>query len=192
MSKVDLVILGLLIEKDRHGYDIRQEINKRNFADWANVSSPGIYKGLTRLEAKQMVQARLESGTSHPDRTVYSVTPKGRDLFQSLMREAITHPSRQVFDLLIGIGFCYLLDKDSLLAYLRERRKILLSLDIDMASQREETMVSDYIPENIDFIFDYYLSLIEMELAWLDRLEARITAVATWPEGVLRKCLEKK
>ena len=80
MSKVDLVILGLLMEKARHGYDILQQMERRDMKNWVGVSTPAIYKGLARLESKRVLRARTESGTSHPDRTVYEIRalPKTR------------------------------------------------------------------------------------------------------------------
>lgn len=191
LSRVDLVILGLLIEKDRHGYDIRQEIRRRDMGQWAGVSTPAIYKGLARLEAKKMLRGRLESGSAHPDRTVYTVGEDGRDYFHGLMREALAKPSKQLFDLLIGVGFCYLLEKQTLLDWLGERRTALLELVAHLREHRGEVMSSPMVPDNFDSIFDYFISLTDTELAWLDRFTARMAAVTNWPEGVLKQCREQ-
>lgn len=191
MSRVDLVILGLLIEKDRHGYDIRQEIRRREMSQWAGVSTPAIYKGLARLEARKLLRGRLESGDVHPDRTVYTINEDGRDYFRVLMRVALTTPSKQLFDLLLGVGFCYLLDKRELLDWLGERRLNLQEHGSDMRKHRGEIMVSPMVPDNFESIFDYFISLIDTELAWLDRFTARMEAVTNWPEGVLKQCREQ-
>ena len=109
MSKVDLVILGLLMEKPRHGYDIMQEMDNRDMKNWIGVSTPAIYKGLSRLESKRVLEARTESGLSHPDRTVYEITPEGRELFHRIVAEAISEPEHLFLNLMAGVGFAHLL-----------------------------------------------------------------------------------
>ena len=45
----DLVVLSLLAERPMHGYEVVAELDRRQIADWANVSRPQVYYSLDKL-----------------------------------------------------------------------------------------------------------------------------------------------
>jgi DNA-binding PadR family transcriptional regulator len=67
-----MAILGLLEERDLHGYEIRRQL-RDNLGILANVSFGSIYPALTRLEKAGAVMATEGSATS--DTKAQSVTP---------------------------------------------------------------------------------------------------------------------
>jgi len=186
MSKVDLVVLGLLSECPRHGYDILQQIDKREMKHWIGVSTPGIYKGLARLEAKKVLRARHEAGASHPDRTVYEITPQGREYFQQLLGQALAEPQPVYFPLLWGVGFAHLAERKTLLAELASRRKRLEPV-LEQLKSEPALHAERGFPFTADSITEYYRELLEMEMAWLERLERRIRRTRNWPEGAFKR-----
>jgi len=186
MSKVDLVLLGLLSECPRHGYDILQQIDKREMRHWVGISTPGIYKGLARLEASRVLRARRESGVNHPDRTVYEITPQGRDYLQSLLEQALAEPQQPFFPLLWGIGFAHLLERGQLLAQLAARRERLAPLREELTAQFAVHAERGF-PFTADSIIEFYLGMVDMELAWLERLQRRVKRTRNWPEGAFKR-----
>jgi DNA-binding PadR family transcriptional regulator len=64
---LDMAILGLLEERDLHGYEIRRQL-RDNLGILANVSFGSIYPALTRLEKAGAVEAT-------EDRAAHDVTP---------------------------------------------------------------------------------------------------------------------
>src|SRR5215471_15211432 len=48
LTTPDLVILSLLDERPRHGYEVNAELERRQVRDWAAVSRPQIYYALER------------------------------------------------------------------------------------------------------------------------------------------------
>lgn len=79
---VDLLwiyILGILKEKPMHAYIIRKEISERFGFLPGNVSA---YVVLYKLQGRGFVSS-LKKG----NRTVYSITAKGRELFKEAERE---------------------------------------------------------------------------------------------------------
>ena len=186
MSKIDLVLLGLLMECERHGYDILQEIERRSMKEWVGVSTQGVYKGLARLEAKGLLTVRTESGDGHPNRNIYGITPEGIAHFQALAVRAIGEPVKPHFPLLWGIGFAHLLDREALLEALdrrREQKREIRKLLDEYGREQEDC---DH-PMMADAIVDYYKELVEMETAWLTRLQRRIKRIKKWPEGAFKR-----
>jgi DNA-binding PadR family transcriptional regulator len=75
---LDMAILGLLEERDLHGYEIRRQL-RDNLGILANVSFGSIYPALTRLEKSGAVVAIEGSGGSGaaPAETVPEAPPTG-------------------------------------------------------------------------------------------------------------------
>jgi DNA-binding PadR family transcriptional regulator len=186
MSKVDLVILGLLLEKPRHGYDILQQIEKRDMKHWVGMSTPAVYKGLTRLESKRVLKAHQESGTRHPDRTVYEITPEGRDFFVRMMETALVEPKQPFFNLLTGIGFSHLMGKQDLLALIRARAAKLEPLGEMLDGHYDEIKSRSPVPLCAEYIIEYYKRLVAMERAWLEEFAGRVKKSRQWPQGACK------
>src|ERR1700733_13143115 len=72
---LDLAILGLLEERDLHGYEIRRQL-REHLGLLANVSFGSIYPALTRLEKSGAVVA-TEGGVADPSRAVTAAPPTG-------------------------------------------------------------------------------------------------------------------
>lgn len=70
-----LLVLALLVEKDRHGYEIISEIAKLTKGQWKPTSG-SLYPLLTQLERKGFIVSReeIEKGRR---RKVYRITDKG-------------------------------------------------------------------------------------------------------------------
>jgi DNA-binding PadR family transcriptional regulator len=49
LTAADLVVLGLLLERPMHGYEVNQELERREVGDWAGVSRPQVYYSLRKL-----------------------------------------------------------------------------------------------------------------------------------------------
>ncbi|MBC7806732.1 MAG: PadR family transcriptional regulator [Akkermansiaceae bacterium] len=89
LTTPDLVLLGLLSEKPRHGYEINAELARRNVEDWAGVSRPQVYYSLKKLAGLGMIAATAqarEKGVRSAERQVYAVTTEGL----TALREGLT------------------------------------------------------------------------------------------------------
>jgi DNA-binding PadR family transcriptional regulator len=91
LTPADLVVLGLLLERPMHGYEVNQELERREVRDWAGVSRPQVYYSLRKLagaghigpalgraadtERGPAERGRAEGG---PERRIYRVTAAGR------------------------------------------------------------------------------------------------------------------
>ncbi len=186
MSKIDLVLLGLLMECERHGYDILQEIDHRSMKEWVGVSTQGVYKGLARLEAKGLLTVRTESGDSHPNRNIYGITPEGVNTFKELTRRAIDEVTKPHFPLLWGIGFAHLLEKETILEALEKRKAQMREIRKLLDSHTEDHDNCEH-PITADAIVEYYVDLVDMELSWMNRLQRRVKRIKQWPEGAFKR-----
>ncbi|MCQ2055434.1 MAG: PadR family transcriptional regulator [Fibrobacter sp.] len=88
MNRYDLVLLGLIKEHERSGYDIITEIRDRELDRWANLSTSTVYNRLTTLEKNECIVGRAERDGNRPERMVFNITDKGRDV---LRKEVLKH-----------------------------------------------------------------------------------------------------
>ena len=86
MTDAELIVLGLVAEEDRYGYQIEAEIEKRNIRNWASIGFSSIYYILTKLERQELISSRNERSSEGPDRKVFTVTAEGKHL---LMEQAL-------------------------------------------------------------------------------------------------------
>ena len=73
---LDLAILGLLEERDLHGYEIRRQL-REHLGLLANVSFGSIYPALTRLEKSGAVVATEGAGAESPAAAAAPAPPTG-------------------------------------------------------------------------------------------------------------------
>lgn len=88
MNRYNLVLLGLILEHERSGYDIITEVRERELDRWANLSTSTVYNRLTTLEKNECIKGRTERDGNRPERVVFNITDKGRDV---LRKEVLKH-----------------------------------------------------------------------------------------------------
>jgi PadR family transcriptional regulator PadR len=76
-GSAELLILALLEERERHGYDIGKQIEERSGA-LIKFHVTSLYPTLYRLEAKGLVEGRWVEKAGQRRRRYYRLTPGGR------------------------------------------------------------------------------------------------------------------
>ena len=88
MNRYDLVLLGLILEHERSGYDIITEIRDRELDRWAKISTSTVYNRLITLEKNGCIVGHSERDGNRPERMVFNITDKGREV---LRKEVLKH-----------------------------------------------------------------------------------------------------
>ncbi len=85
----DLVVLSLLAERPMHGYELNQELERREARDWAGISRPQVYYSLKKLSASgHLIRAPESESRAGPERQVFRLSAAGkRALAAALARE---------------------------------------------------------------------------------------------------------
>ncbi len=98
-GNVDTVILKVLYEGDRYGYDMIKQINARSGGQW-EIKQPTLYACLKRLEKQGFVASYWDASESNGGRRkYYTLTDAGREVFVSYKNE--WERSRDLFGELI-------------------------------------------------------------------------------------------
>lgn len=105
LSLTEWVVLGLLAERPRHGYDVATELRPGTpLGDVWTLSRQVVYRALARLEALELADAaRREPGAAAPPRTVYEPTEAGSAALATWLVVPVRHLREVRSELLVKL-----------------------------------------------------------------------------------------
>lgn len=136
MSTIDLIILGSLCQSPKSAYDLQKQIESRNLSRWIKIGSFTVYKKVVQYESKGYVISETVKNGNMPEKTVYTITPKGKEIFKELMTKFSLTETR-VF-----------LDFNAVIVNLESMSKEMQKECLDNIEEHVK-MLKDYLNENI-------------------------------------------
>jgi DNA-binding PadR family transcriptional regulator len=90
MNTAKMVVLGSLENLGRgSGYDIIQELNRKKIDRWTDIKKGSIYHALRELKKEGAISEVEQTKVGrYPDKTIFQITAKGKELFDSLQEQA--------------------------------------------------------------------------------------------------------
>ncbi|GIF13689.1 PadR family transcriptional regulator [Actinoplanes teichomyceticus] len=95
-ATLELAVLAVLTEGDRHGYALAQRLGERGLGP---VRGGVLYPVLNRLETEAAVSSSWQAGDGGPGRKVYAITDDGRRRLHG--QRASWHRFTSTFDKLL-------------------------------------------------------------------------------------------
>ncbi len=168
LTNAELAVLGLVVEKPRHGYAIEGVIEERGMRNWTEVGFSSIYYILNKLEEQGLVESQLVDAEGQgPARKVYQVTAAGRRTWTAGTLQALSVPGRPNSSFLLGLSGLPGVDTQEALSALRRYRGALGEVQLGLRKRLEDLDPKD-APLFLIGMFDYSLRLATCEAAWLD------------------------
>ena len=127
MSSIDLVILGIVLEKPQSAYDIQKDIEYHNFSRWTKISIPSVYKKVLQLKEKGYLTSDVVKGERFAEKAIYSITDAGRAYFETLMDTIAEQNVPLTFDFNVVITNLNKMDRPHARALVRKLRKSILA-----------------------------------------------------------------
>ncbi|PKO14088.1 MAG: PadR family transcriptional regulator [Chloroflexi bacterium HGW-Chloroflexi-10] len=169
MTQIEIVLLALLYEKDRYGYEMESVIEERNMRNWTKIGFSSIYNALKNLEKKKLICSRYEDAYGSPTRKVYFIKDDVKTTVRGIIKRTLQSPERVYSEFSIGLAFSHLLTKDEVVECLTQYRKSL--------EDRQQTILRNYSKQpslqntiHLKALFTHPLKLIETEIEWIDDL----------------------
>ena len=110
---IEIMILGALIERPMSANEMDKTMEDRNIRRWIRISSPSVYRNVIRLCDEGYADGTVVKEGEMPEKTVYTITDKGRARFADLMDEAAALPARVDFSFLPVLANISLVDEDT-------------------------------------------------------------------------------
>ena len=165
---IDLIILGMLIEKPQSAYDLQKDIEYHHFDRWSKISIPSIYKKVIQLEEKGFLTSEVSNSGKLSNKAIYSITETGKDYFQRLMTDLSETTPTILLDMNILIANITKLSKNKSIELLSNLKKGLS--DALLSAREWEKEFSD-IPFNGRAIISQQVEVYNLLLEWLNNFE---------------------
>jgi len=171
MIEHELLLLGLLRESPKHGYDIKIKIQEI-LSLFAGVKLKSIYYPLRILEKKGLVAKHAAKAGRRPQRFIYSLTPKGKARFNDLLTKSLLEVKRPQFSLDLSLYFLHYLKAQTARRRLRARQALLSRI-----SKGLEEMIKNppqKQPQSLSRILEHNLKVLKAESEFLATLNQSI------------------
>jgi DNA-binding PadR family transcriptional regulator len=169
---IDILILAELSSRPYHGYELKRHV------EWIlgeTLNSNHLYPALRRYEEMGAIFHEVERQSGRPDRHVYHLTERGKELLQALLREFSPDLARHESEFQTRVAFFHLLEPAERLAILLTRRDVLeqrLQHRQDALALAREYSNATYV----DSLLDFQLRQIHQELEWIATLIQEVQA----------------
>ena len=169
LTSAELTLLGLLVEKPRHGYELEEVIAERGMREWTEIGFSSIYYLLTKLRDRGLIAETGEPARGKA-RKVFAPTPDGFRCCAEAAEHAIATVSPVFPPLLIGLATQPVIPPARLHAALARRAEALAEkiAEVHAAAARQE------VPPFVRAIFDYSLGQLEAEQDWLTKYRGEL------------------
>ena len=161
-SLTEELILGLLAEQPRHGYQIEKLIEDRGMRKWTEVGFSSIYYVLDKLEKKGFAKSAPAKGK---DKKEYAITGLGSTVLTEKTKQRLIdrQPANSHFMTALA-NSQNMSTKDLLQAF--DARKKILEEDLQVLKLQEAR--EGFAPRSAQQLFSLGMTMLQAELGWLE------------------------
>lgn len=166
---VKLVILGLLIEKAMHPYEVQQLVKERQMKHYIKLASGSLYYAFEQLEKQGFVEVSdIVRNTNRPEKTIYRITESGKEEFQQQLLEQMSKKEHMHRSLYASLAFASYGETDKMTRILKKRIEETKSFLEKMKKLYEVKCKQESASKM--YIIAGAIMHTETELRWLEQL----------------------
>ena len=143
MDMLKLILMGLLMKGDNHGYNLKK-IVEEELSALVNVDNTSIYYTLNKMEKEGLVVYNTVANSKRPQKHLYSLTEKGKNEFKKLLLANMSNNKRPLLNIDISLYFIDMIDKEEALNRLDKRQKELRKIIYLLKSQEKNIESPDW------------------------------------------------
>lgn len=162
LTDAELLLLGLVAEMPRHGYELEQIIDARGMREWTQVGFSSIYFVLGKLEKSGLVAAGVPRGAKA--RKMFCITPYGDEVLCEQTIAALGAYRPTFSSLLLGMVHWPVLSRDEALGALETR---LSSVDAELERLERVRRQRQPMPDHVESLFDFSTGQLNAERSWI-------------------------
>lgn len=166
MSLSKLAILGALMERPMHGYELKQYFEACGGVFWM-INYGSIYPTLNKLRDEGLVIGKKERSAT-VDRIVYTITREGREEFKGLLKRRMELEPTVRDEFTLHLFFLDYLDKRVSRDFLLEKKRGNEALLADLKAR--ESILKEAMPKFRFGAIERGVMHISTEISWLDKV----------------------
>jgi DNA-binding PadR family transcriptional regulator len=186
-SPIALAILAMLYEAPMHPYRMQRLIKERGKDEVINVAQrASLYQTIQRLDREGLIATQqIIRDDKRPERTVYEITERGREIVVEWMREILSKPAMEYPEFPAAISFLPLLSPEDALHQLELRA---MAIEAELRRTGELLKQADAVPRLFLLEAEYVRAVQATELSWVNAIVEDLRAGRlTWSEAWLRQ-----
>ena len=160
MIEHELLFLGLLKEGPKHGYEIKRKIEDELFP-FVGLKIKSIYYPLKKMEKLGLVHKDVGREGKWPEKFVYSITPKGKKIFDHLINESFLSIERPYFNIDLSLYFLPYVDQRIAKRRLRARVIFLNRIKRELEALKKKINLTS---SHLHIILDHDRALVMAEI----------------------------
>jgi len=168
---VPIYILGMLLRfGPQHGYQIKKLISD-NLSDFTQIKLSLIYYHLDKMQKDGLLHAVHDNESNRLEKTVYSVTDKGREKFSDGLKALLHMEYHPVFEADAMFYFSDNIAKKDLVEHLKqyaEQLKAQISI-IEKHKIESFQFIPDEMKSSAEVIFLHHELHYKVELEWAQK-----------------------
>lgn len=180
-SVLAVAVLSMLAEAPMHAYRMQQLIKERHKDEVVNVAQRNsIYQTIERLVRDGLIEVQAtERAENRPERTVYEITPSGRETLRDWMLTMLSTPAREFPEFPAALAFMPVVTQEEARDALAQREATLEAqlsrLDSEMAQAStflarifliEDEYQRAVLAAELDFVRTTLADLASGKLSW--------------------------
>jgi DNA-binding PadR family transcriptional regulator len=171
-----LAIMGCLMERPMHPYEISQTLRYRGKEQSIKLNYGSLYSVVESLRKRGLIEAQetVREGR-RPERTVYAITDAGSAEFEDWLSELISTPTREYTSLEAGLSLIGGLHPDET-ARLLELRARNLDIELRQVGAANDAARELELPEVFLIESVFREAMLRAELEFVRKLAADIRA----------------
>ena len=189
-SPLGLVVLLSLFQEPTHAYRMQKLIEETGKDRVVNVRSrASLYQAIERLERNGLVEVvDTVSTPGYPDRVVYAITQRGREVALDWLREMLSSTGDEYPEFIAALSMIFALPPEEARAQLELREQRLA----DELAAVEAQFSGSGVPAGLPRLFlleeEYRRAVLVAELKWVRSVIADLRrGRLTWSEEWLRE-----
>jgi len=164
LTDAEFLVLGLVAEMPRHGYQLEQVIEQRGMREWTQIGFSSIYFVLSKLEKKELICS--EKPTRTKAKKIFTMTDAGHEVLVSQALAALREIRPTYSSALLGMAHWPVLERGQALEALRVRGE---AVNAEMMRVEDILMDKQPLPDFVEALFDYSIGQLKAETEWIAR-----------------------
>jgi DNA-binding PadR family transcriptional regulator len=167
--KIEITILGLLLEGNLYGYEIKKKIVER-LGEYVDIKFGSIYYAIKKAVDNEWVKrVGTEKDGGNPERYIYQILPAGRKYYKKILKQYFDQTMIH-FDIDIVLMFFNTLDAEQKEVFIDERKELLKNKLSEIKEKIDIEEKKKGVEKNLH-LYTYLENHVKAELNWIKSLE---------------------
>lgn len=169
-----VLVLGLVIERPMHPYDMVQTAVARREDRLAAIRAGSLYHAVARLEAQGHIEIHdvVREG-NRPERTIYAITDQGREAYLAAVSTMLGTAPAEYPQLFMALALAHDLPRERAADLLEERIEAMKAEQADLKGAHDHARTAG-VPEMFFLDGGCRLATLATQIDWLCGLVERL------------------